>query len=57
MDSPSAGESKLSDLGKRVYRPPTVSCYGTLRDVTLAVGSQGALDGGTGEKRHTHKGG
>jgi hypothetical protein len=36
----------VPETAKEAYTPPTVSSYGTLRDITLAVGAMGALDGG-----------
>jgi len=30
---------------KKVYRSPRLHCYGTLRELTLAVGGRGKADG------------
>jgi hypothetical protein len=35
------------DLAKKPYRAPVLHVYGNLRAITQAVGSAGAMDGGT----------
>ena len=42
-----AFETAATPIEKKAYQTPRVSEYGTLRDITLAVGSTGKSDGGT----------
>jgi hypothetical protein len=48
--SASAGEAEIV---RKPYRAPAVVAWGSLRDVTQAVGRDGASDGGT---RHNKRG-
>ena len=42
---------------KKPYIRPTLTVYGTVRDLTLRVGTKGKLDGGgTLGRRHSHLG-
>ena len=52
-------ESKLRRASaKRPYQKPVLQRLGSLREMTMAVSNQGALDGGrTGNKRRTGRGG
>lgn len=38
---------------RKPYTPPKLTPWGTLRDVTRSVGSQGASDGGNKNRRGT----
>ena len=40
-------------LGKKSYVPPQVFEYGTLHEITLMVGKNGAVDGGSGSTKNT----
>ncbi|MGD9883321.1 MAG: lasso RiPP family leader peptide-containing protein [Reyranella sp.] len=46
--SASAGKAKIA---RKPYQPPALVPWGTLRDVTQAVGAQGASDGGTKQNK------
>ena len=45
-DKRTADEPPVSSAPKRPYRAPTLACWGTLRDVTKAVGRSGKNDHG-----------
>lgn len=50
-------KSELSSA-KRPYQKPLLQRLGSLREMTMAVSNQGALDGArTGNKRRTGRGG
>ncbi len=46
MESPQLENQLLKLVVKRNYIPPVLKDWGTLRDVTLAVGLTGGSDGG-----------
>jgi hypothetical protein len=50
MDSEAKSSGMRASPGERlVYKAPTVFEYGTLREITLAVGNAKNVDGGTGK--------
>jgi hypothetical protein len=46
----SARISRQPSSQKKSYQAPTLLRWGTLRDMTLAVGSTGGKDGGKGKR-------
>lgn len=46
-------ENKSSVPAKQRYTRPLVKVYGTLTDITQAVGNTGNLDGGSGSNKRT----
>ena len=46
MKSPKTENQALRPIAKKNYMPPVLKNWGTLRDVTLAVGLAGSSDGG-----------
>jgi hypothetical protein len=46
-------DNTASEATKRTYTPPSLSSYGTLRDITLHVGDSGSRDNVS--KKRTHK--
>lgn len=50
VDGPEASPPGSSEATKRPYTPPVLIEWGTLRDITEAVGWTGASDGGKGKQ-------
>jgi hypothetical protein len=52
MQAPAASQTTPADVpAKQPYTAPTIVAWGTLRDMTQAVGAQGSSDGGTKANR------
>ena len=43
-------DSRETSPAKKPYAPPALVTWGTLRDITMAVGSSGNTDGGKGKQ-------
>jgi hypothetical protein len=52
MDEPIKKEQK--PVVKKPYSPPTLTIFGTVQEVTKAVGLHGNLDGGAPSRNRTH---
>ncbi len=39
---------------KKPYSKPKLTVYGTVRELTRAIGNKGNLDGGTGNRKRTN---
>jgi len=48
-----ANASAVKKLPKKKYSPPKLTEYGTVREITNALGRNQALDGGTGTMSRT----
>lgn len=49
---PRLPERPWQPVKRRPYRRPVLECYGTLHELTGAVGNMGAVDGGGPGPRH-----
>jgi hypothetical protein len=47
MEDNQLASSEFASRGKQSYSPPQIFGYGTLREITLTVGMNGNMDGGT----------
>jgi len=54
MEIPQSEAKSQSEAKRLEYRSPSVAKLGKLGDVTLAVGDESNLDGGTGDHNKSH---
>jgi hypothetical protein len=47
-------QSDRADVAKKPYKTPALVRWGTLRDITRAVGNRGASDGGHKSQKRTN---
>ena len=46
-------EEAKTEEAKKAYETPVLVCWGTLREITQAVGNRGGSDGGHGRNKRT----